>query len=224
MLTGRLQHKPLLRTPCPPSSCLVALALQSMDGWLASSDNRAEKKPRTEVAAKPELDQAMIGRLLLLLSQLPLRHFLEIRELQSAVFRTVVISKDSLYVSEAQEATRIFTEKAKVAREQRNHKGLEDLGEPQYHSWASMVKVAVGEVQATGEDAEVLKEHFGSVKSVSDLIDKVFIAKVKRCFDKKQNKIHFAVSPEMVPILDALLQTMASWWPNQARHCSALRQ
>ena len=175
-----------------------------MDGWLASSDNHAEKKPRTEVAAKPELDQAMIGKLLLLLSQLSLRHSLEIRELQSAVFRTVVISKDSLYVSEAQEATRIFTEKAKVAREQRNHKGLEE-----YHSWASMVKVAVGEVQATGEDAEVLKEHFGSVKSVSDLIDKVFIAKAKHCFDKKQNKIHFAVSPEMVPILDALLRTMA---------------
>ena len=206
MLLGLLQPKLQLRTQFPPSSCFVTLA--SMDGWLASSDSRAEKKPRTAVSEKPELDKAMVGKLLLLLSQLSLRHSLEIRELQSAVFRTVVISKDSPFVSEAQEATRIFTEKAKGAREQRNHKMLEDLGEPQYHSWAAMVKVAVSDGQATGEDAEVLKQHFNSVTAVSDLIDRVLIAKVKRCFDKKMNKIHFAVCPDMSPILDALLRTI----------------
>eukprot|EP00435_Cladocopium_sp_Y103_P008463 s3728_g2.t1 len=156
----------------------------------------------------------------MLLSQLSLRHSLEIRELQSATFKTVVIAKESSYVSEAQEATRSFTEKAKAARDNRNTKTLEDLGEPQYHSCGAMVKVAVNDAQAAPSDVAVndaqaapsdvaiLESHFKSVASVSDLVDKVFIAKVKRCFDKRMSKVHFAVSGDMQEVLDALLRTM----------------
>lgn len=177
-----------------------------MDQWLASNNARAAKQPRTE--AKQELDMSMVGKLLVLLSQLSLRHSLEIRELQSAVFKTIVIAKDSSYVSEAQEATRSFTEKTKAARDSKNTRTLDELGEPQYHSWAAMVKVAIGDGQATATDITILENHFQSVKAVSDLVDKIFIAKVKRCFDKRMSKVHFAVSADMQEVLDALLRTM----------------
>ena len=154
---------------------------------MASSNARAPKQPRTEVSAKQELDMTMVGKLLMLL--LSLRHSLEIRELQSAVFKTVVIAKDSSFVSEAQEATRSCTGKAKVARDSRNSNALEELGEPPYHSWAAMIKVAITNDQTPSADLSVLEEHFKGVRSVGDLVDKVFIAKVKRCFDKRMSKI-----------------------------------
>ena len=58
------------------------------------------------------------------------------------------------------------------------------------------------------QDRDVLTAHFSGVRSVADLTDKVFIAKVKRCYDKRVNKVHLAVCAELCPVLDALLRAM----------------
>ena len=90
----------------------------------------------------------------------------------------------------------------------RNYKALEELGEPQYHSWAAMVKVAISTEGVAPADLNTLKTHFDAGGSVADLVDRVFIAKVKWCFDKNMSKIHFAVCAELAPVLDALLRAM----------------
>ena len=144
----------------------------------------------------------------MLLFKPSLRHSLEIHELQSATFKTINLEMGSSYVSEAQEATWSCTEKAKDARDKRNHKALEELGEPQYHSWAAMAKVDIFMEGVAPADLHSLKTHFHAVGSVADLVDRVFIAKVKRCFDKKMCKINFAVCAELAPVLDALLRAM----------------
>ena len=192
---------------CPLDTRPPVLQLK-MDNWLASNDARRAKQARSETPKQEQLDMQMVGKLLMLLSKLSLRHSLEIHELQSATFKTIILEKGSSYVSEAQGATRSFTEKAKDAREKRNYKALEELGEPQYHSWAAMVKVAISMEGVAPADLDILKTHFDAVGSVADLVDRVFIAKVKRCFDKKMSKIHFAVCAELAPVLDALLRAM----------------
>lgn len=52
----------------------------------------------------------------------------------------------------------------------KNFKGLEELGEPQYHSWAAMIKVALEDTNVEASDRTILEEHFQAVKSVSDLV------------------------------------------------------
>ena len=89
--------------------------------------------------------------------------------------------------------TRSFAEKANEAREKRNHKAIEELGKPQHHSWATLIKVAVADTAMSQQDKEIISAHFEGVKSVSDLADKVFIAKVT----------------EVGPVLDALLRAMS---------------
>ena len=186
-----------------PSKCPV-----KMDQWLASGNARPAKQQRSEAATPQELDMKLVGKLLLLLSKLSLRHSLEINELQSAKFKTIVMGKDSSFISEAQEATRSFAEKAQDARETRNNKAIDELGEPQHHSWAALIKVAVEDTAMSQQDRDVLTAHFSGVRSVADLTDKVFIAKVKRCYDKRVNKVHLAVCAELCPVLDALLRAM----------------
>ncbi|CAE7234584.1 unnamed protein product [Symbiodinium sp. CCMP2592] len=180
-----------------------------MNQWLASGDARPAKHQRSEAATPQELDMHLVGKLLLLLSKLSLRHSLEINELQSATFKTIVMGTESSFISEAQEATRSFVEKAKNARETRNNKAIDELGEPQYHSWAALIKVAVEDTAMSQQDRDVLTAHFNGVRSVADLTDKVFIAKVKRCYDKRVNKVHLAVCAELSPVLDALLRAMS---------------
>ena len=66
----------------------------------------------------------------------------------------------------SQKATKSFADKAKTARESKNFKGLEELGEPQYHSWAAMIKVALEDTNVEASDRTILEEHFQAVKSV----------------------------------------------------------
>ena len=75
--------------------------------------------------------------------------------------------------------------------------------------WVSVCTYVYIYIYISVADAELLKAHFNSVQGAVDLVDRVFIAKVKRCFGKKQNKVHFAVCAELEPVLDALLRCMA---------------
>ena len=115
----------------------------------------------------------------------------------------------------SQKATKSFADKAKTARVSKNFKGLEELGEPQYHSWAAMIKVALEDTNVEASDRTILEEHFQAVKSVSDLVDKVFVAKVKRCFDQRQNKLPACSLPRPQPS-----PRCSPPWPSRGRRLS----
>ena len=54
----------------------------------------------------------------LLISKLTLKNELEIRELQSAVFRTLTLDESLAFIVEARAATKSYTEEANAARDQ----------------------------------------------------------------------------------------------------------
>ena len=83
-----------------------------------------------------------------------------------------------------------------------------------------MEKVAVSEGQAAGEDADVLKEHCGSVKSGSDLLDRVLIATAgaasTRSRIKSTLRCALGCRPSWVPCSGPWRKPVAE----QAGHCS----
>ena len=97
--------------------------------WMAN-DGQLHKQRRT--------DDAHDGHdhdLLVALANLSLRTADEVKELQAATFRTILVPADCDFVTAAKNATTAFADRT------RGKGGKHDLGEPHVHLWSAVIGV-----------------------------------------------------------------------------------
>ena len=118
-----------------------------MDGW-------ARSKPQGGAAPKRQAagTEALLAKTTLLISKLTLKNELEIRELQSAVFRTLTLSDSSEFVVRMRAATKSFIDESKAARDQ----GQAPQGKMHVYAWEALTRVAVEAQDAPAEVISVI--------------------------------------------------------------------
>ncbi|CAE6919079.1 unnamed protein product [Symbiodinium sp. KB8] len=82
----------------------------------------------------------------------------------------------------------------------------EDEGEPHIYGWSAMILVAIADETATRDSQEILKQHAESITDPKMLLDLVFVCRTRRCYDKRQLRVHFSVHSSLEPVLAALIK------------------
>ena len=140
--------------------------------------------------------------LLVAVAKLSLKSAEEVKELQAACFRTILVPSDCEFASAAKDATTAYADQT------RGKGGKHDLGEPHVHLWSAVVGVALK--SANPDAQEVLQAHVdeanrGGPKSLSG---KVHYARLKKTFDKKYVRFYFSVHASVDPVLDIIMASL----------------
>ena len=164
--------------------------------WMAN-DGQVPKQRRT--------DDAHDGHghdLLVALAKLSLRTADEVKKLQAATFRTILVPADCDFVTAAKNATTAFADRT------RGKGGKHDLGEPHVHLWSAVIGVALDSVPA--EAKATLQNHVDDANrgGPSSLLNKVMYARMKKTFDKKFMRFYFSVHPSVEGILDIVMAAL----------------
>ena len=138
----------------------------------------------------------------ILLSRTILKHSLDIRELQSAVLRTLLANQDSDIVSAATSATQAHDATATELRRDNKSKELDNLAKPHVHLWgkSSTSHCAAGAQQGgiTKAEKELLTQHLADA-TPSGLENKVLVARCKNCYDPR--KMRFVILHVILPAM-----------------------
>ena len=118
--------------------CLSEVASCIMDGW--ARGKRGDGATQAPVKRQAVLSEALLAEATLLVSKLTLKNELEIRKLQSAVFRTLTLADSLDFIVQARAATKAYTEEAKHARD--NGTAL-PKGELHVYAWEAITRVAM---------------------------------------------------------------------------------
>eukprot|EP00435_Cladocopium_sp_Y103_P017005 s2340_g4.t1 len=135
-------------------------------------------------------DEGSQKELLIAVAKLSLKSSEEMKELQAAVFRTIIVPADSDFATAAKDTTAAFADQT------RGKGGKHDLGEPHVHLWSAVVGVALQ--MAGPESQEILKAHVEEAnrRGPKGLLSQVTYARMR---------FYFSVIPSMAPILDIIM-------------------
>jgi hypothetical protein len=125
---------------------------------------------------------------------------MEIRELQAAVMVTYLLPKDAAIVQDAQAAIKNYVDMATKAR---NGEGKQPQGEPHVHCWAALVARATRDT-TNEKDRKVLIDHATATTEPERLLDKVFVCKLKKAFDKNTLKLQISASSKLDEEMQAI--------------------
>ena len=67
-----------------------------------------------------------------------------------------------------------------------------------------MILAAIADESARKDSQEILKQHAESITDPKMLLDLVFVCRTRRCYDKRQFRVHFSVHSSLEPVLAAL--------------------
>ena len=160
----------------------------SQPAWLITGAATAPPARRPRVEQKSEISAETQKKLLILLSRSVLKHSLDIRELQSAILRTLLANKDSDLVSAATSATQGHNSKATELRRDNKTKELDNLGEPHVHLWGSIVHHIIEHGKITSAEKEVLSQHLADA-APKDLEGKVLVARCKEMLRPPKDEV-----------------------------------
>ena len=165
-----------------------------MDGW-------ARSKPQGGAAPKRQAvgTEALLAKATLLISKLTLKKELEIRELQSAVFRTLTLSFFCEFVVRMRAATKSYIDESKAARDQ----GQAPQGEMHVYAWEALTRVAVEAQDAPSKVISVIQKHRDEATDPTALGAAIYICKIKKTYDKGIVKLRMAGRADMNSVLDA---------------------
>ena len=104
------------------------------------------------------------------------KHDLEIRELQAATFRTLLVKQDEPLMLASKGATELFVAKSK--------KGQRLPGEPHVYGWAAMTTAMTTDPALLAEDKKKLVAHTSSANSPETLLQSIYWSQFKK---KKKN-------------------------------------
>ena len=178
--------------------------LGGMETWTAhrrQANDNGNQPPTKMRALSTGEDAETVRKALLLVSKMTLRQELEIRELQSAVFKTFVVREPNPTISAVKAEVGSYLEKAKVAR---SSGGSLPDGEVHAYAWAALTQVAVQQKALDGTSKAVLDSHRAAMTSPDMIADLVYIAKLKKAFNKGEFKLFLAVSPAHHSLLEVV--------------------
>ena len=164
--------------------------------WMAN-DGQLPKQRKTEDAHDGHDHDLLVA-----LAKLSLRTADEVKELQAATFRTILVPADCDFVTAAKNATTAFADRT------RGKGGKHDLGEPHVHLWSAVIGVALASVPQEAKAS--LQNHVDEANrgGPSSLLNKVMYARMKKTFDKKFMRFYFSVHPSMEGILDIVMTAL----------------
>ena len=151
--------------------------------------------------------EVLLAKATLLISKLTLKNELEIRELQSAVFKTLTMSDSSDFVVRAREATKSFVDDSKVARD---HSSAPPKGEMHIYAWEALIRVAVELGDAPTDAVAIIQKHRAESGDPEQLSKFIYMCKVKKAYDRGTVKIHFAGHPDLGKVIEALIAVMVT--------------
>eukprot|EP00439_Symbiodinium_sp_Y106_P006047 s8092_g1.t1 len=67
-----------------------------------------------------------------------------------------------------------------------------------------MILAAIADESAPKDSQEILKQHAERITDPKMLLDLVFVCRTRRCYDKRQLRVHFSVHSSLEPVLAAL--------------------
>ena len=139
---------------------------------------------------------------MLLVPKMTLRQELEVRELQSAVFKTFMLKEQNLLIAAVKGEVGSFVEKSKLAR---TSGGSMPDGELHAYAWAAVTGIATQQVSLDALK-ETIVAHRAAMTSPDKIADIVYIAKMKKAFNRGEFKLFPAVSPSHHDLLEAVCQ------------------
>ena len=111
-------------------------------------------------------------QMLLSLSRLALKHDLEIRELQAATFRTMLVKHDEPLMQANKAATGLFVTKSK--------EGERPPGEPHVYGWAAMMTALTTDMALSAEDKQKVAAYTSSANSPETLVQGIYWSQFKK--------------------------------------------
>ena len=162
------------QSPCCLNTCEQFFLWKGMQNWaLKQAPGTPEVRPqRTKrprgAQGQPNPDTQK--QMLLILSRLALKHDLEIRELQTATFRTLLVKQDEPLMLASKGATGLFVEKSK--------EGQRPPGEPHVHEWAAMTT----DPALSAEDKQKVVTYTFSANSPETLLQSIYWNQFKKHF------------------------------------------
>ena len=148
-------------------------------------------------AAEPDTQKQM----LLILSRLALEHDLQIRELQAATFRTLLVKQDEPLMLASNGATGLFVAKAK--------EGQRPPGEPHVHGWAAMMTAMTTDPALSAEDKQKVVTYTSSANSPETLLQNIYWSQFKKNMSEGLGQVAVVFSG-LQPILCLIIKPMKS--------------
>eukprot|EP00933_Yihiella_yeosuensis_P043677 TRINITY_DN3860_c3_g1_i6.p1 TRINITY_DN3860_c3_g1~~TRINITY_DN3860_c3_g1_i6.p1 ORF type:complete len:236 (-),score=63.13 TRINITY_DN3860_c3_g1_i6:337-987(-) len=177
--------------------------------WLITGRDNGPPPVRARTAEPPHMQDDVMRQIVVACAKLSLKNSLEVRELQAAIFTAVLLPRDSDIVAAGNSGTKGHHDKAAELRSQGKTVELDRLGAPCLHCWGNMIVACASSAKASKEDKQILEEHLKTLGNhILQLESKVYICKVKRCYDKRQQKAHMAVHPDVQNVLEAMVRVM----------------
>ena len=174
-----------------------SLSFSSMDAWeLGPQPSEKQPQKRVAIGADKELAKAVH-----LIARLCLKNSLEVRELQAACCVTFIAPKASPYVQAMLGATKQYADKAKASQ---MGKCEHPPGEPHVHAWAALLRVALEDTALSAEDCAAVEQHRAMSTDPIIMSGVVYVAKLRKAFDKNTMKMFFSVHRDAEPALAAL--------------------
>ena len=175
-----------------------------MDGWAAqrrqSTDNGNQPAAKMR-ALSPSEDAETLRKAVLLVSKMTLRQELEIRELQSAVFKTYILREPNPIITSVKAEVGNYLEKSKMAR---SSGGSLPEGEIHAYAWAALTEVAAQQLNLDETCKAAITAHRAAMTSPDKIADIVYITKMKKAFNKGEYKLFLAVNPAHHVLLEAV--------------------
>ncbi|CAE8587020.1 unnamed protein product [Polarella glacialis] len=149
----------------------------------------------------------LVKKTLLLVAKLTLKQELEIRELQSAVFRTYLLDVSNPFVNAIKESVGEYIAQSKKHRDGSMSDAPE--GEIHAHAWNAITTVAMAQKIEQSSQAAIAT-HRAAITSPKDLSGIIYIAKLKKAWAKNTFKLHLAAHPSHQDLLDFVEAALAS--------------
>ena len=137
-------------------------ALTQAPGTPEARPQRPKRRRGAQGQPNPDTQKQM----LLILSRLALKHDLEIRELQAATFRTMLVKHDEPLVQASKAVTGLFVTKSK--------EGQRPTGEPHVYGWAAMMTALTTDPALSSEDKQKVAAYTSSANSPETLLQTIY--------------------------------------------------
>ena len=158
------------------------------------------QRPKRPRGAQGQPNPDTQKQMLLILSRLALKHDLEIRELQAATFRTMLMKHDEPSMQTSKAATGLFVSKSK--------EGQRLTGEPHVYGWAAIMTALTTDPALSSEDKQKVAAYTSSANSPETLLQSIYWSQFKKTFQKDWVKWQCSVDPQTQPLLCLIIKAM----------------
>lgn len=165
-----------------------------MDGWFGKSAEPAERQVRARTGrSSKDHDQ-----LLTAVARLSLKNAQACRNMESAVFVTYILGKDTSYAQAASDAGQSYAQRTRAAG--KNH----TLGQPSSWVWAALTQVVLKDEHLTDDQRKLVKAHCDTAADPTALCNSVLYCRMSKVYDQTKVRLQVAVVPELGDVLMVL--------------------